>query len=178
MEDSLQCRPCRKTYLASEVQGRRSCPSCRGPLISQRQIETYRANTQASLGRLKNLSTLTLAGGAILAMIVQTAIQVYEDSPDFTVLTWTVFTGSVVSLVATGLWWTTGSRTMMLVASLIFQLTAMVYALSVFAASSPLLEERHSRAVTWGIATVAFSPLGLSLLAWHQYRSYVKVLKA
>lgn len=110
-------------------------------------------------------------------MAVQTAIQLYEDSPDFTTLTWVVFAGSLVSLAATAIWWQTGTRAMMLLASLIFQLTAMVYALSVFAASSPLMEGNHSRAVTYGIVTVALSPLGLSLLAWHQYRSYVQILK-
>jgi hypothetical protein len=150
---------------------------CRGPLISEQQRENYRAATQASLNRLRNQSTLTLGGGAVLAMIVQAAIQWHENSPDSTALTWMVFAGSLASLVATGIWWKTGTRAMMLLASLIFQLTAMVYALSVFAASSPLLEMGHSQSITYTIATVAFSPLGLSLLAWHQYRSYVQVLK-
>jgi hypothetical protein len=181
MSDSFQCRPCRKTYSANEVLGRRSCPVCRGPLVSQQQLEGYRANTQASLNRLRNQSTLTLGGGAVVAMIVQAVIQWYEQksdySSDFAVLTCTVFAGSLASLVATGIWWKTGTRTMMLVASLIFQLTAMVYAISVFAATSPLLDMGHSRLTTNAIMIVAFSPLGLALLAWHQYRSYVQILK-
>ncbi|RBP47387.1 hypothetical protein DES53_101184 [Roseimicrobium gellanilyticum] len=179
MVDSFQCRPCRKTYSASEVQGRRSCPVCKGPLISQQQLENYRAATQASLDRLKNQSALTLAGGALLAMAVQIGIDLYEHDSDFRALTWLVFAGSIASLVAAGLWWKTGKRPMMLAASAVFQASAMVYAFSVFASMGPLLEQLgDSRRITTGFLILAFSPLGLSLLAWHQYRSYLKVLKA
>lgn len=82
------------------------------------------------------------------------------------------------SLVATALWWKTGTRSTMLMASLIFQLTAMVYGLSVFVASSPLRERVQSPSATWAISLVAYSPLALSLMAWHLYRNYVQVLKA
>lgn len=178
MTDSLQCRPCRKTYSAAEMQGRRSCPLCKGPLVSQKQLENYRAITRETLERLKDQSAFTLGGGAILAMVVQAAIDWYENSSDFKVLTWVVFAGSLASLTATGIWWKTGTRAMMLMASLVFQLTAMVYGFSVFVASSPLMERIHSPSVTWGVSLVAYSPLALSLMAWHLYRNYVQVLKA
>ena len=178
MVDSFQCRPCRKTYSAAEVQGRRSCPTCRGPLISQQQLENYRAETQATLNRLKHQSAVTLAAGALVAMAAQIVIDWSKSNPDYRALTWLVFVGSVASLVAAGIWWKTGKRVMMLAASLVFQATAMVYAFSAFAALSSLAELGHSRVNTWVILAVALSPLGLSLLAWHQYRSYLKVLKA
>jgi hypothetical protein len=60
----------------------------------------------------------------------------------------------------------------------VFQAAAIVYAFSAFAALGSLFEHSHSRVNTWVILAVALSPLGLSLLAWHQYRSYLKVLKA
>ncbi|QIF00732.1 hypothetical protein [Roseimicrobium sp. ORNL1] len=70
-------------------------------MISQKQIENYRAITQATLARLKNQSALALAGGAILAMIVQAAIQWHDrssdSSSDLSILTWMVFAGSLQS---------------------------------------------------------------------------------
>lgn len=175
--EMYQCRPCRKTYTAAEVQGRRSCPSCKGPLIGQKQLENYQAETLASLNRLKHQSTLTLAGGAILAMAIQSGIDWYENSTDFRALTWMVGAGSIAGLAAAGFWWKTGKRSLILVASLIFQVTALVYAFSVFAASGPLFEMGRSRGLTNAILFVALTPLGLSLLAWHQYKSYVAVLR-
>lgn len=135
--------------------------------MSQRQLEGYRANTQASLNRLKNQSTLTLTAGALAVVAIQLGIDWYKNDPDYRTMTWVVVTGSVASLVAAGLWWKTGSRLTMLLASVIFQLTAVLYAFSVFGAAG-----LFSR----GLMVVAFGPLGISLLAWHQYRSYVQVL--
>jgi hypothetical protein len=125
------CRPCRKTYTAAEVQGRRSCPKCRGPLVSSQQLECYQADTHASLSRLKHQSSSTLAGGALLAMGIQTVINLIKHDADFRTLTSLVFVGGISSMVTTGLWWHTGKRTWMLAASLVFQATAFIYAGSV-----------------------------------------------
>lgn len=183
MADSLLCRPCRKTYSAAEVQGRRACPKCKGPLISQQQLETYQANTQASLTRLKHQSSSTLAGGALLAMGIQSGINIIKHDSDFQALTVMVVTGGILSLVTAGLWWHTAQRTYMLAASVVFQITAIVYGFSFFAASAPLLDwamhfsRRVGQAASWVVLGVGALPLGLALLAWQQFHSYKKVLK-
>lgn len=170
------CRPCRKTYTAAEVQGRKSCPKCRGPLVSSQQLESYQANTHASLSRLKHQSSSTLAGGALLAMGIQTVINLIKHDPDFQALTLMVFVGGILSLVTAGLWWHTSRPSLMLVASLVFQATAFVYFFSVFAASGTLeaLNSRVGQRITF---VVALAPFCVALLAWHQYRSYLRVLK-
>jgi hypothetical protein len=166
-----------------ELQGRRACPKCKGPLISQQQLETYQANTKASLERLKQQSSSTLAGGALLAMGIQSVINIVQHDPEFSMLTSMVFAGGIVSMVIAGLWWRTGRRSYMLAASIIFQITAFIYGFSFFTASTPLLDwaislhRRVGQAVSWIVIAGGATPLGLALLAWHQYRSYMEVLK-
>lgn len=171
------CRPCRKTYTAAAVQGRKSCPKCRGPLVSSQQLESYQADTHTSLSRLKHQSSSTLAGGALLAMGIQTVINIIKHDSDFQALTFMVFAGGILSLVTTGLWRHTARPSLMLVASLVFQATAFVYFFSVFAASGTLdiLESKWGMRITF---IVALAPFCIALLAWHQYRNYLRVLKA
>ncbi len=145
------CRPCRKTYTATEVQGRKSCPKCRGPLVSSQQLESYQADTHTSLSRLKHQSSSTLAGGALLAMGIQTVINIVMHDPDFHALTFMVFAGGLLSLMTTGLWWHTSRPSLMLAASLVFQATAFVYFFSVFAAAGTLniLESKWGMRITF-----------------------------
>lgn len=184
MSATFLCRPCRKTYSTAELQGRRACPKCKGPLVSQQQLESYQADTQASLDRLKKRSASTLTAGVLLAMGIQTLINLVERNDDFRTLTTLVFVGGIASWVATGFWWNTGKRGWMLAASILFQATTFIYAFSVFVASAPLLEvagkansSRAGEYITCAILAVALAPLGLALLAWHQYRSFSQILK-
>ncbi|WP_038172739.1 hypothetical protein [Verrucomicrobium sp. BvORR106] len=176
MSATFLCRPCRKTYSADEMQGRRACPKCRGPLVSQQQLDGYKADTQASLSRLKHQSSSTLAGGALLAMGIQTVINIIKHDPDFSALTFMVFVGGILGLVTAGLWWYTSRPSLMLVASLVFQVTSFVYFFSVFAASGTLdiLESKWGVRITFA---VALAPFCIALFAWHQYRSYLRILK-
>jgi hypothetical protein len=58
-----------------------------------------------------------------------------------------------------------------------------LYAFSVFATYGPLFELttrfplQARQYIHWLVLAVALTPLGLALLAWHQFRSYTKVLK-
>lgn len=144
--------------------------------MSQQQLDGYKSDTQASMNRLKHQSSSTLAGGALLAMGIQTVINIIKHDPDFHALTLMVFAGGILSLVTTGLWWHTSRPSLMLVASLVFQATAFVYFFSAFAASGTLgaLESKWGMRITF---VVALAPFCVALLAWHQYRSYLRVLK-
>lgn len=186
MNTSLLCRPCREAYSPAELQGRRACPKCKGPLVSQQQLETYQANTQTKLAHLKKRSASTLTVGIILAMGIQTLLNLMKHNDDFRMLTTLVFTGGIASWVATSFWRNTGKPGWMLAASVLFQGTTFIYAFSVFAASVPLLEiatddstsKRVSEFIIFFLMTVAFSPLGLALLAWHQYASFMRIVKS
>ncbi|HSJ01497.1 MAG: hypothetical protein ACAI34_06895 [Verrucomicrobium sp.] len=180
---SWQCRRCRKSYTADELPLRRACPQCRGPLISSQQAAAYVTNTLAALHRLKHLSSLTLASGALLAMTIQIVISTLKHSQDYKEITYIVISGGAASLVATGLWWHYGTQTCMLLASVVFQLTACIYAISAFIASAPLMELADNVPGKIGdylkllVVLTAISPLGLSLIAWHHYASFNTIKK-
>lgn len=173
--DVFTCRPCRKHYSLQELDGRRSCPKCRGPLFSTSQIEGYRANTQSVLNKHQKHSALATMGGSALMMFTQLPAFLQHEHQDSRWLAIFFIAAAAIALVLASLWWQFTRRILFVLGILAFQIPALFSAGFSSETLGPVLMT-HNLVPLFGVLNLCIMVyLMASFYAWHQFASYCKV---
>lgn len=167
---TVRCSPCRKTYALESLDNPRRCPNCGGPTRTQAQDEGYRAATEASLDELRSKSLHTMRLLSYGMMTVQIITYAIPDRQLADFVEHFVMATSTISTVATELWAWTRKSLWMIIASCFIQLAAIL----LFFVLIGLLAEAVGGRLAF---IVAAAPLAGSLLAWHHFRGYTKILR-
>jgi hypothetical protein len=169
------CRPCRKTYTRKELDGRRSCPKCRGPLFSTNQIASYRANTEAALRKHKNHAVFaSLGASALVAILESTTLLQHEVSEARTFAIGSII-ACATSSVPVIMWWRTGGKALMAVGLTISQIAALLAFYLADATLTPAYAVMGLLPLARTARIAVMASLIATFYAWQQFASHCKV---
>lgn len=144
-------------------------------MLSHAKLHEHAYAAKTALDKLRRLSAVTMAGSAMLMLVMQGILSLLQPAEVSTFFNRLVLGIACTSIVAAWLWLTTAHRFWMVSGAILLQTAAALFFFVVMGVEQQL-DVFRLVPVRWTLF-VAVIPIAGALLAWHQFRSYGQLLK-
>jgi hypothetical protein len=169
--ETYRCRPCVKDFEGASMANVRRCPQCGGPLLSLATLLKHEQETQGALDRLRKHSAATLAGCALLMVVMQAVLASMQSAEVAGFFNKLLLGVATASILASALWLFTKHKFWMLAGAILLQTSAALFFFVVMGTTREM-----ALPLRWELF-IASLPMAGALVAWHQFRSYCQLLK-